>query len=81
MFGLFKIMNFDYDKYYFDIYKNAIKYGMTREDFWLNCEWKEYFAYEEAYYEKLHETSHIQGMYNYIALTTVVGNIFKNKGE
>ena len=74
------IINFDYDSYYMTLLKNALKYGMTRNDFWNN-DIQEYFAYEEAYVEKAHEQSHIQGLYNYIALETVCANLFKKKGE
>ncbi len=76
-------MTFDYDKYYDELLKNALKYGMTRNDFWNGSNYKDYFLYEEAYYEKMHEQTHIQGYYNYIALNAVVSNMFmdKNKGN
>lgn len=60
--------------------KNALKYGMTVNEFW-NSNWWNYVAYEEAYIERTHEQNHIQGLYNYIALNVIVSNIFKKKGE
>ena len=76
-------MTFDYDKYYDELLKNALKYGMSRNDFWYGSNYKDYFLYEEAYYEKMHEQTHIQGYYNYIALNVVLSNMFmdKNKGN
>ncbi len=76
-------MTFDYDKYYDELLKNALKYGMSRNDFWNGSNYKDYFLYEEAYYEKMHEQTHIQGYYNYIALNVVLSNMFmdKNKGN
>lgn len=73
----------DYDKYYNEIFKNALKYGMSKEDFWNGADWKDYFIYEEAYLERLHEQTHIQGYYNFIAFSTVMSNAFmdKNKGN
>lgn len=72
---------FDYEKYYNELLKNALKYGISRNDFWYGINYKEYFIYEEAYYEKLHYEAHIQGFYNYVALSTVLGNMFKKQGE
>lgn len=56
---------------------------MSRNDFWNGSNYKDYFLYEEAYYEKMHEQTHIQGYYNYIALNVVLSNMFmdKNKGN
>ena len=75
-------MTFDYDKYYEDLFKNALKYGMSKNDFW-NEDFRIYFLYEEAYYEKMHEQSHTQGYYNYLAFNIVLSNAFldKNKGN
>ena len=60
------ILNLDYEEYYNDLFKNALKYGLSRKEFWYEILWQEYFLYEEAYYEKLHETTHMQGYYNLI---------------
>lgn len=73
--------NFDYEKHYSDLLKNALKYGMTRSEFWYGEDYRDYFLYQEAYYERLHETSHIQGYYNYIALSTIMGNMLAKKGS
>ena len=76
---IFIIITTDYDKYYNEIFKNALKYGMSRNDFWYGNDWKDYFIYEEAYFERLHEQTHIQGYYNYIAFNTVLNNAFMDK--
>lgn len=79
--NFFYIIVFDYDKYYFELLKNALKYGMTSERFWNN-DTREYYCYQEMYYERIHEQSHIQGLYSYTALSTIVNNLFaKNKNE
>ena len=58
----------------------AIQYGMTPEQFW-NDDGTLYYAYEKAYVTKLHTESHIQGMYNYLALETIFSNAFAKKGS
>lgn len=78
--NFFKVIILDYDNHYLELMKNALKYGMTKQEFWFD-DLREYYVYEEAYIEKLHETSHIQGLYSYIALQTVAGNVFQKKGE
>lgn len=80
VYSIIFITTFDYDKYYQDLYRNALKYGMTSKEFWYELDYKDYFIYEEAYYDKLHETAHIQGLYNYIALQIIAGNILAKKG-
>lgn len=83
VYSVFVITIFDYEKYYNDLLKNALKYGMSRNDFWYGESWEDYFLYEEAYYEKLHEQTHIQGYYNFVAFNTVLHNAFldKKKGD
>ena len=78
--NFFKVIVFDYDEYYLTLLKNALKYGMTRDEFYNN-NLKEYYCYEEAYIEKIHEQSHIQGLYSYIALQTIASNLLSKKGE
>ena len=79
VYSVFVITIFDYEKYYNDLLKNALKYGMSRNDFWYGESWEDYFLYEEAYYEKLHEQTHIQGYYNFVAFNTVLHNAFLDK--
>nr|DAR54940.1 MAG TPA: hypothetical protein [Caudoviricetes sp.] len=74
------IVNQDYDSFYLNLLKNALKYGMTKKEFWESS-FQEYCAYEKQYVEKIHEQSHIQGLYNYIALSTILSNMFKEKGQ
>ena len=68
----------DYNVIYDDLLKNAIKYGMSVNDFFNFDNYKIYYLYEEAYYEKLHEEKHTQGMYNFIAFNTVIGNALRD---
>lgn len=80
--NFFRVIILDYDKEYNNMFKNALKYGMKKEDFWYGDN-KEYYIYEDAYIERLHETSHIQGLYTYTALQVLVNNLFidTKKGE
>ncbi len=78
---ILELLKTDIEEYYNDMFKNALKYGMSSNEFWYGTNYKDYFLYEEAYYERLHETSHIQGYYNYISLTTALGNAFRQKGS
>ena len=79
IYNIIFILVFDYDKYYNELFKNALKYGMSRNDFWYGNDWKDYLIYEDAYYERLHEQTHIQGYYNYIAFNTILSNAFMDK--
>lgn len=57
---------------------------MTRKEFWEEIKWQDYFIYEDAYLERLHEETHLQGYYNYIAFSTIYSNMFnkdKSKSE
>ncbi len=67
------VMTYDYDKYYKELFKNALKYGMSKNEFWNGQDYDDYFVYEEAYYEKMHETQHIGGLYNFIAISSALG--------
>lgn len=82
IYKLIVLINFDYEKYYSILFKNALKYGMTKQQFWYE-DYNDYFIYEEAYQERLHEEKHIQGYYNCIAFNTVLSNAFadKKKGD
>lgn len=78
VYKLIQLVNFDYEEYYDNLFKNAIKYGMKPNEFWNNENFKIYYFYEEAYIEKLHEEKHLQGMYNFIALSTVISNALRD---
>lgn len=80
-YNLMVIAKFDYDKYYSNLLKNALKYGMSREEFWYGEDYKEYFIYQEAYYEGLHEKAHIQGQYFYIGISSILSNFEKDKSK
>lgn len=58
----------------------AIQYGMTPNQFW-DDDGTLFYAYEKAYITKIHTESHIQGMYNYLALETIFSNAFAKKGS
>ena len=81
VYSLINLSLFDYNNLYNDLLKNAIKYGMSINEFWHSENYKIYFLYEEAYFEKLHEEKHTQGLYNFIAFNTVIGNAFRDKKE
>ena len=83
IYNILLITIIDYDKQYNELFKNALKYGMSKEDFWNGGDYKDYFIYEEAYLERLHEQTHIQGYYNFIAFNTCLQNAFidKKKGD
>lgn len=51
---------------------------MSLDDFW-NGDCDLLFAYQKAYINKVHKQSHIQGIYNSLAFSTVIGNMFKKK--
>ena len=74
------VVSQDYDTYYLTLLKNALKYGMTKDEFWKS-DINTYYAYEKAYEETIHENAHIQGYYNFIALSTIFENLFANKGD
>lgn len=77
IYSIILLINFDYEKYYRELFKNALKYGMTKNQFWYE-DYKDYFIYEEAYQERLHEQTHIQGYYNCIAYNVVLANAFSS---
>lgn len=81
VYSLINLSLFDYNNLYNDLLKNAIKYGMSINEFWHSENYKIYFLYEEAYFEKLHDEKHTQGLYNFIAFNTVISNAFRDKKE
>lgn len=80
VYSTLKFITYDYDEYYDELLKNALKYGMSISDFY-NQDLRYYYFYEEAYYDKLHETAHIQGLYNYRALLSVISSIIPQKNN
>lgn len=74
------VITYDYDKYYDELLKNALKYGMSISDFW-NLDLRYYYIYEESYYDKIHEKAHIEGLYFYKALTSIVSAILPSKNK
>lgn len=75
IYNIIILLNFNFDKYYNELFKNALKYGMTKNQFWYE-DYADYYIYEEAYQERLHEQTHIQGYYNCIAFNIVLSNAF-----
>lgn len=54
---------------------------MTPKEFWEN-DIDTFYAYEKAYITKLHNESHIQGLYTNLALETALSNAFaKNSSK
>lgn len=59
----------------------AIQYGMTPEQFYNN-NIDLFYAYEKAYITKIHNESHIQGMYIHTALEIALANsLGRSKGQ
>ena len=78
IYSIILITILDYDRLYDDMLKNAIKYGMSVNEFWNTENYKIYYLYEEAYFEKLHDEKHTQGLYNFIAFNTVITNALRD---
>lgn len=53
---------------------------MTDEQFW-HGDPTLIFDYQNAYMSDLHLIAHIQGYYDFIGLTTALGNAFRKKGQ
>lgn len=70
----------DIDETYYQLLENAIEYGMTPKQFWED-DIEEYYCYQYAYLKKLHNTCHTQGLYNFVALSVVIGNAFREKNK
>lgn len=67
----------DIDSYYYDLLEQAIEYGMTPKQFWEE-EVEMFFCYRNAYLQRLHNQCHIQGLYNFMAYSISIANMFKN---
>lgn len=71
----------DLDTYYYDLLEQAIEYGMTPKQFWEE-DIELFFCYRNAYMKRVHTQCHIQGLYNFMAYSITVANMFKkNKSE
>lgn len=71
----------DIDSYYYDLLEQAIEYGMTPKQFWEE-EVEMFFCYRNAYLQRLHNQCHIQGLYNFMAYSISIANMFKkNKSD
>lgn len=73
-------INQDIDEIYYQLLESAIEYGMTPKEFWED-DVDNFYCYQMAYYKKLHNTCHTQGLYNYVALCIALGNSFRKKGD
>ena len=70
----------DIDAYYYDLLEQAIEYGMTPKQFWEE-EIELFFCYRNAYQRKLHNQCHIQGLYNFMAYSISIANMFKKNSS
>lgn len=76
-----KFLYEDVDSYYYDLLEQAIEYGMTPKQFWEE-EIEMFFCYRNAYLQRLHNQCHIQGLYNFMAYSISIANMFKkNKND
>lgn len=71
--------NIDIDNYYYDLLEQAIEYGMTPKQFWEE-DIELFYCYRNAYIKRTHYQYHTLGLYNVVALGTVLGNMFKKQG-
>lgn len=53
---------------------------MSEKEFWYGDP-KLYQAYQKQYFERLSYESYIQGLYNYIGVSTALSNFARKKGE
>jgi hypothetical protein len=58
----------------------ALQYGMTPQQFW-DEDSDLFFAYQKAYYNKVHKQAHINALYNNLAFSTTLSNAFREKGS
>lgn len=70
--------NIDIDNYYYDLLEQAIEYGMTPKQFWEE-DIELFYCYRNAYIKRTHYQYHTLGLYNVVALGTVLGNMFKKQ--
>lgn len=75
-----EIINEDIDETYLLLLERAIEYGMSAKEFWKN-DIEEYYCYENAYQRRLHSNAHVQGLYNYIALSTIASNLLRKSNS
>lgn len=70
----------DIDDYYYDLLEQALEYGMTPKQFWEE-DMEQFYCYRNAYFKKIHRVSHIQGLYNNIAIGICLANCLKKKSD
>ena len=66
--------------YYVEELPLAIEYGMSIDEFW-NGDIDLFYAYEKAYINRLHKQSHIQALYQKLAIEFAMSNAFKKKED
>lgn len=57
----------------------ALEYGMTPHQFW-DEDADLFYAYQQAYINKLHKQAHVQATYNSLATYLGIANAFREKG-
>lgn len=72
------ILRVDVDKNYYDMLCIAIEYGMTPKQFWEE-DIQLLYVYQKAYVNRLHRETHLQGLYNELAFSVVIGKAFSKK--
>lgn len=78
---IYYLINEDIDEYYYQLLEQALEYGMSIKDFW-DSDIENFYCYANAYASKLHNQAHTQGLYNFVALSLALQNVFaKNKSE
>lgn len=73
-----ELLKTDVDKSYYEMLTMAIEYGMTPNEFW-NDDIQLIYIYQKAYINRLHRETHLQGLYNELAFSVVIGKAFSKK--
>lgn len=68
------------DYYYLEELPLALKYGMSPHQFW-DEDSDLFYAYQEAYINRMHELSWANGLYTELALEIALSNAFKDKNS
>lgn len=75
---LIEVLKIDIDNNYYDLLSMAIEYGMTPNQFWYD-DIQLLYIYQKAYINRLHRQTHLQGLYNELAFSVVIGKAFSKR--
>lgn len=78
--NLVSFITLDVDVEYYELLSLAIEYGMKPNEFWNN-DIQEFYCYQVAHINKSYNEAYQNGFYNYVAFSTVMANVFKEKNK